>query len=370
MEKVTLELYLSKLAGARLVSPTQSTERKFQVLLKRFPENKHVFEQYAWFLYDNGQWEDALIAARKATEIDPLMVSPRFCLGFTYSKLGRYDEAIPEFLDLFAHLDPRHSPESPYMYFNFLLLLKCGFDYDGAEALLEGLLKDHPELTANGTDVFLRNLNANRVKQIYQLKKNTSGFLLFIDLVGSTQYKYDFPELWQERIIHFLMYTKYAMKTIDFDFIKFIGDEVMMFRPFGTKSKSQVAQEIYSFFGARQDWYSSEINRFNPSLKNVEDKANSPHRIKVKITIGEVTDAKLFSPYYNEVYDLIGEDVDRIARIKELGYENLWIADQGYVEALALNGSGFETPFSKMVWQQKFKGIQDSVKFFGKLLST
>jgi len=53
-----------------------------------------------------------------------------------------------------------------------------------------------------------------------------------------------------------------------------------------------------------------------------------------------------------------GEDVDRIARIKELGYENLVMADQGFVQALSENGPRFSQAFSGMVWEQKIKGIQ------------
>src|SRR5208283_3388425 len=125
---------------------------------------------------------------------------------------------------------------------------KSGFDYDESVASLERMIAAHPRLRANGTDVHLRSLNESRTKQIYLLNNNISGFLLFIDLVNSTQYKHDFPGLWQERIVHFLMYTKYAFKTVEFDFIKFIGDEVMMFRPFdGKKSKSRIAQEIFGF---------------------------------------------------------------------------------------------------------------------------
>jgi hypothetical protein len=60
---------------------------------------------------------------------------------------------------------------------------------------------------------------------------------------------------------------------------------------------------------------------------------------------------------------MIGEDVDRIARIKELGFENLFIADEGFVAALKENGAAFNNVFSEMIWKQKFKGIKEKVKF-------
>jgi tetratricopeptide (TPR) repeat protein len=368
-EELSIEQELVRLAGMRLVRPEEAQAR-FQSLLSKHPGDKDVIAEYAWFLYDTGDLEKATEYARRAIALDDAMFSPRFNLGFTLTRMGRYEEAIEEFVKLFERSDPRYIPESPYMYFNFLLMLKSGFQYEESARLLDRIIAGHPLLGANGTDVHLRKLNESRMKQIYLLNNTVSGFLLFIDLVSSTQYKHDFPERWQERIVHFLMYTKYALKTVDFDFIKFIGDEVMMFRPFdGKKSRSRIAQDIYGFVGSHQKWYSSEVNRFNPALNGVDDSVDNPHRIKVKITLGEVTGAKVFFPYYNEMYDLIGEDVDRIARIKELGYEDLVIADQGFVSALSENGPAFTDVFSEMVWQQKFKGIKEKVKFYGKLLS-
>jgi hypothetical protein len=369
VEKLNLEQELLRLAGTRLVQP-EETQSHLQILLSKYPNDKNVIAEYAWFFYDTGDLDKAIEYARRAIALDDAMFSPRFNLGFTYTKLGRYDEAIEEFANLFERSDPKFVRESPYMYFNFLLMLKSDFNYDNSAALLERVIAAHPQLRGNGTDVHLRTLNESRTKQIYLLNNTISGFLLFIDLVNSTQYKHDFPDLWQERIVHFLMYTKYALKTVEFDFIKFIGDEVMLFRPFdGKKPKSQIAQEIFGFVAAHHNWYSNEVNRFNPALKGVDNSVDNPHRIKFKITLGEVKGAKVFHPYYNEVYDLIGEDVDRVARIKELGYENLVIADQGYVSALSENGAAFAEAFSHMVWQQKFKGIKEKVKFYGRLLS-
>jgi tetratricopeptide (TPR) repeat protein len=370
MATVTLERYLEELAGRGVVDP-EGTGKSFQELLTRFPDNKSVFEQYAWYLYEIGDFQGAIEYSRKAIEIDASMFAPRFNLCFTYAKLGKYDDAIQEFIQLFAVTNPAYYPDSPYMYFNFLLVLANGFDYEKSAKALGTILANHPELKENGTDAYLKSLSENRIKQIYKLNNNISGFLLFIDLVSSTQYKHDFPELWQERIIHFLMYTKYSLKYPGFDFIKFIGDEVMMFRPFdGKKTKGQVAKDIFTFLCSRQNQYLSEVNRFNPSLRGEEFQADSPHRIRVKIALGEVTNAKLIFPYYDEIYDLIGEDVDRVARIKELGYENLIIADEGFVNALSENGPGFDSVFSDMVWQQKFKGIKERIKFYGRIVET
>ena len=84
------------------------------------------------------------------------------------------------------------------------------------------------------------------------------------------------------------------------------------------------------------------------------------------MTIGQVSNAKRFYPYFNEVYDLIGEDIDRISRIKQMGSENLFIADEGFVNALSENGGGFEKFFDGVSWKQNFKGIKKPVRFYGK----
>jgi len=210
----------------------------------------------------------------------------------------------------------------------------------------------------------------SRLKQIYVQDKKTSGFLACSsDLVNSTQYKRDYPDLWPDRIVHFLMYTKYALRTVGFDFIKFIGDEVMLFLPFGEEvDKASVALESTDSSSLESPGTSRRSIAFNPTLGGGAHPTSSPHRIKVKMTLGEVTNAKVFNPYYDGTYDLIGKDVDRIARIKEMGHEDLVIVDEGFYRALSENGPAFAEALAELRWRQKFKGIDEEVRFYGKPL--
>jgi hypothetical protein len=49
-----------------------------------------------------------------------------------------------------------------------------------------------------------------------------------------------------------------------------------------------------------------------------------------------------------------------------MGFDSLFIADEGFAKALASNGGGFEHFFDEMQWRQKFKGIDKKVHFYAK----
>ncbi|HEY3452058.1 MAG TPA: tetratricopeptide repeat protein [Myxococcales bacterium] len=341
----------------------------YERLVAAHPGSAEAKIQYAWFLTDLGAKDAAMALAREVLAERPEEIGARFVLSLGSTSLGDYETAVEEFAGLFAALPPPHLPDSPCMYFCFLVMRSCDFDPAKAQRFLQKFFADHPALVANGTRDAIAKLMESRIHQVYGQGQAISGFLLFVDLVNSTQYKRDFPELWPDRIVHFLMYTKYAFRTLGFDFIKFIGDEVMLFLPFDAKTdKAEQALSIYRFIFSRHSWYLDEVNRFNPALKGVAQPEKSPHRIAVKLALGEVTGAKVFHPYYDQTYDLIGRDVDRIARIKEMGHENLVIADQGFYEALIQNGPDFAEALSTLRWRQKFKGIDEEVRFYGKPL--
>jgi class 3 adenylate cyclase len=364
----SLETRLQQQSRLDLFSPDEARVG-YEALLAEFPGDLALKVQFAWYLSDLGDHEAAMALARQALAAAPGYLPARFVLSFGSSSHGDYEAAVEEFAGLFAAATPKQLPDGPYMYFCFVVMKKCGFDHAEASRYLEALFARHPALVTNGTREVLLGMLESRLKQIYVQDKKISGFLLFIDLVNSTQYKRDYPDLWPDRIVHFLMYTKYALRTVGFDFIKFIGDEVMLFLPFGEKvDKASVALEVYRFIFSRKSWYLEEVNRFNPTLGGGAHPTSSPHRIKVKMTLGEVTNAKVFNPYYDETYDLIGKDVDRIARIKEMGHEDLVIADEGFYRALSENGPAFAEVLSELRWRQKFKGIDEEVRFYGKPL--
>ena len=367
MPQKPLEAELKQILRTEFFAPDQA-RAAYQRLLEAYPEDDDVAVQYAWFLTDQGDPSGVDLASRVLLR-SPTCAPALFVLAFGNATFGAYDASIEGFGRLFATVPPPHLPDGPYMYFSFLVMRLSGFVPQRARLYLDGFFAKHPELEANGTRALIVEMFKSRVRQVFVQDERVSGFLLFVDLVSSTQYKRDFPDLWADRIVHFLMYTKYAFRTLSFDFIKFIGDEVMLFVPFTEGvDKADLAHEIFRFIFSKHGWYLEEVNRFNPALAGAADPANSPHRIKVKLTLGEVENAKLFHPYYNEHYDFIGKDVDRIARIKEMGHEDLVIVDEGFYRALAANGPAFAEAMSDLRWRQKFKGIDEEVRFYGRPL--
>jgi beta-glucosidase/6-phospho-beta-glucosidase/beta-galactosidase len=234
-------------------------------------------------------------------------------------------------------------------------------------AELDSIIEDNKILTSNGTADKLRYYAGHHLRQVYDNEERQNGFLMFIDLVDSTKYKYEYPDLWQKRILHFLMHTQYFFKLLSYQFIKSMGDEVMLFRPFdGSMSIAEMAKYLIRIVFSVSRFLSHEYSIMNPSQVASDYQVGSVHTIRIKITVGEVHNATVFHPYYNENIDLIGEDIDRISRIKQMSSDNLFIADEGFVKALAINGGGFEHFFDDMIWRQKFKGIDDKVRFFAK----
>lgn len=367
MPKTDLQTELDRLLRLALFEPEEATAG-YQRLSAANPGDLTVQAQYAWHLNEYGDPDTAFAMGRKLLEKAPGLPQAHFLLAFGNSMHGRYEDALEGFAGVFAAVPPPHLPDGPYMYFNFLVMKVCGFDPGAATTFTEAFFGRHPELVANGTRDVIGRLQEQRIKQVYVQEKSLSGFVLFVDLVGSTQYKRDFPELWPDRIVHFLMYTKYAFQTVGYDFIKFIGDEVMLFRPFRDGDKAAAAFETFRFIFSRHGWYLAEVNRFNPALKGAAHPEKSPHRIKVKLTLGEVRNAKVFHPYYDATYDLIGSDVDRVARIKEMGHEDLVIVDEGFFQALSESGPACTEAMSDLRWRQKFKGIDEEVRFYGRSL--
>jgi hypothetical protein len=184
------------------------------------------------------------------------------------------------------------------------------------------------------------------------------------------------------------------MTTIIFDHLnyttlKYIGDEVMLFREFieGGDSLEIMAKQAYDIIFDDQKWYFGEINRFNPILRN--DKIigeNKKHIISVKIclsvveNVSKISDAKKFAEEISvnkvndakkneaeEIYDIFGTEVDMSARIKEFSNENMVTANEKFTEFLKKNGGEYSRAFTEYRWKKKLQGSkEEEIKYFGK----
>ncbi len=343
--------------------------RIYRKLTEVCPDDPDLCFRYGMFFRKQADYDGALPWLMKAVRLNPRFSLAESEVAYTMCKLERYDESEDWFCRAFAQEDIYSFPESTLMFLNFVLCKQCGFDYEKIKNRLIQKADQFPGMKEHGGFDRLSSLAANHVRQIYALDRHFSGFILFADLVGSTQYKREFPRLWPARILHFLMFSRLAFHFFGFDFIKFIGDEVMVFYPFNEmESKAQIALKIHNLFFDRQDWYLGELNRFNPALAHCPPDQENQHEIKVKIFVGEVRDALVFSPTADEHYDLIGADVDRAARLKEMASENLVVVDDAFRAALAQNGPAFAGVFDDMRWKKDFKGIRGKTGFYGKFM--
>jgi serine/threonine protein kinase/tetratricopeptide (TPR) repeat protein len=72
-------------------------EADLERALEKNPSSAMAYEEYTNVLIARGEPEKSLEVARRAKELDPLSVLPTHQLGFTYLKVGRFEEAAEEF---------------------------------------------------------------------------------------------------------------------------------------------------------------------------------------------------------------------------------------------------------------------------------
>jgi tetratricopeptide (TPR) repeat protein len=366
----TLHNWVARLNAQEIADPEQA-RALYAKAVSLFPDAPVLLLAYGWFLSQQGDFAEAVKIANfiEKKSLEPWRHSDlKF---FNLVKLGRYDEAEIAMLKTLPNYPTDGSMDIQIAYCLFLIFKLNRFDFAAVSRKLESLKTEIPMLADRGVYASLRRFFDTQFNQIYGPKRYLSGFIIFIDLVNSTGYKIEFPDRWRERIIHFLLYTRFALKYVGYDFIKFIGDEVMLFFPF-TKDvgPAAAAKRTYYHLFTKDSWFPTEANRFNPAYEFEKDEKDSPHEIKVKICIGLVRDALVFSPNSDAYYDLVGEDVDRVARIKEMGMENLVIVDDGFRDALAENGGVFAQTFTDMSWKYKFKGLKEKVNFYGRFIGS
>ena len=210
----------------------------------------------------------------------------------------------------------------------------------------------------------------------YKKAKNISGIIMFIDLVGSTKYKEDNPYNWEELIFKFLKRTTdFFIKDSPqhkFDLIKYIGDEVMFFHKFEPKmalpEKQKIANDIYHLiFNKNNKEYIKSINELCEP-KYLAQNSEKNNMIKVKMFISVVENAKILLPYENinnTIYDLIGPDVDRAARIKEMASSNMLVSESSFINLLK---DDYSNAMKKYTWQKRFKGIDEDICFYARKL--
>jgi cytochrome c-type biogenesis protein CcmH/NrfG len=101
--------------------------------------------QLANYLYDHGDYAQAITWYQKATALDPTNINASTDLGTCYFNLGRFDEALKQFRQSLT-IDPRHQPT---LYNLVVVNMEGRHDYKAAEQAwqtLHGLNPNYPNL--------------------------------------------------------------------------------------------------------------------------------------------------------------------------------------------------------------------------------
>jgi class 3 adenylate cyclase len=199
-------------------------------------------------------------------------------------------------------------------------------------------------------------------------KKTTSGILLWIDMVDSTKYKEKNPETWPERMLYFYKMTSIIFENFQYKTVKYIGDEVMFFRPFDEGDEDINVKQIYDII-FNEKWYFEEINKYNPTIEDDKDNKDED-KIYVKICISVVRNVvKVFDIREGiekkDEYDIIGKDVDASARIKGLATKKMVVVNDEFTKCLYRNRGKYDGCFKKYSWKSEFKGIDDEITYYG-----
>jgi tetratricopeptide (TPR) repeat protein len=95
-------------------------EQEFQKAIKLSPNSAEVYSSYAQYLRWLGRYDEGIIIAKHAAELDPLTPITKFWLGAMYFYSGRYDESINYFKKMLA-LDSNYVHTYSYLAYNYIL---------------------------------------------------------------------------------------------------------------------------------------------------------------------------------------------------------------------------------------------------------
>ena len=88
-----------------------SAERSFKRALELGPDNADVHREYATYLAFMTRFEEALVLARRAIDLDPLTLANQQTLGWIYWHAGRFDESIAQFEKVIVLLEEFPNPD-------------------------------------------------------------------------------------------------------------------------------------------------------------------------------------------------------------------------------------------------------------------
>lgn len=321
--------------------------------------DQEAYRRYAKFLrkqekYDNAIWylEEAIKNYKNKKKCDNLLnLYLENVISYFKAEKKTYLDAFSLLKELKKKIRDPEKKKSDYkkLLFIFLLLLR---KYNNCTEIDNYINNDQElkEINEKIDNVVVKNP-----------KTPISGFLIWIDLIDSTKLKIDKRKSkeWYKKIFYFLNMTTVIFDTMEYETLKYIGDEVMLFKQIKQNEKKDDiishAKQIYDFIFDKQRWYFGELERFYPNEK-----------FYVKICISFVKKVIKLEDINKEDkhFDILGSDIDFSSRIKGLAKKNLVVANDKYVDLLRNNKGNYSTYFKEYKWKDIFKGSKNEIIYY------
>lgn len=352
----------------------------YNFAINKDPDDSYLFYNLGYSYFKINKLEDAEKYFNKSIEINNNSSSAIVGLGKIQYKQGNYIQAIKKFE---AALAIDNNCRSAYrgMVYSYGKLNQ----FDKSISVVQKYLKIEPNDKAfEALNLIFKTENQKSSSELVEdkildiINNKVKGFIIFIDLCDSTEFKKNDTDKWYSRLLHFYIQTEIVMrntisanlsKPIDIHLLKFIGDEIMFFIPYDKENESEkfvhLGKNIMTFLeNLRKELnytYYTNIGRIDYIL-NYEDDENehkNNENINIKIVITYATE--LLKHFFNEndptKFDILGIEVDYTARLKELCKKNMIICNKDFKD-LYNNANNYKKKFISL-GEFKLKGISD-----------
>jgi len=356
-------------------------EKAYNIAIRKDENYSYAYNGLGILYFDLKRYDEAEKAFKTAISKDGNYAAPYNSLGNLYFELKRFDEA-EQFYNLSISKDPENTipvgnlallyneinkkPEIDFLTNYKKLALKNGRSRD--EYILEVISGNNAEAQKEVEGKRQIDEKLNETKLI-----TTSGFVIFIDLCNSTEFKMKFKEEWFERLIHFYTATeKHLMDKLS-DFIeqvhllKYIGDEIMFFieeKTNGDHCKDfKLLLEVADFIETIREYlnrsYFLDIKPSNVEESTIPKMISyefADEKIDIKTCITYVNEVNKYTFNKGENFDILGSPVDLSARLMGLCKENMVICNHDFAQMFA--GTNHQKKF-KNIGTFEMKGIDD-----------
>jgi Tfp pilus assembly protein PilF len=129
----------SAIRAAEAGRPRRSARDRISHQAAQNPQDPSPPLQLANYLYDHGDYSQAVVWYQKATQLDPTNVSASTDLGTCYFNLGKFDQALQQLRHSLT-IEPQHQPT---LYNMVVVNMEGKHDYKAAEQAWQKLGARH-----------------------------------------------------------------------------------------------------------------------------------------------------------------------------------------------------------------------------------